>query len=63
LIDENNAFDEYETRYEEWCVENDREVAVCQEALEVVSTVDMADYISDRVNAEDGLVSSGMDTT
>lgn len=49
--------------YEDWCAENDREIAVCSEALEVVSTVDMADYISDRVNAEDGLVSSGMATT
>jgi len=59
---ENILFEEITVRYIAWCEENDRERAVCAEALEVVATVDFDDYIADRINAEDGLVSSGMAT-
>merc|ERR1712003_302800 len=62
LEDENVAYEDYKNRYIAWCEENDREVEVCNEALEVVATADFDDYIADRVNAEDGLVSSGMAT-
>merc|ERR1712150_185248 len=62
LEDENNSYEDYKNRYISWCEENDREVAVCNEALEVVGAADFDDYIADRVNAEDGLVSSGMAT-
>lgn len=62
LDDENESYADYVDIYTKWCEENAREIEVCQEALAVVSTVNFDDYIGDRVNADDGLVSSGMST-
>lgn len=61
LEEENAAYEAFVNKYNAWIAENVREEKVLHEALSVISTVDLAPYIQERVNAKDGLVKGALD--